>query len=64
MAKLEPCPFCGEVPKAEWNQGHSLPHLIIRHKEPTECALEMSIIIFAKDKDAAIEKWNRRVGDG
>ena len=36
----------------------------IPNKEPTECALEMSIIIFAKDKDAAIEKWNRRVGDG
>lgn len=57
---IDPCPFCGEVPKAEWNQGKSLPHLIVRHKEPTECALEMSIIIFAKDKKAAIEKWNRR----
>ena len=61
--KLDPCPFCGKVPKGEWKQGQALPHLIVRHKEPSDCALEMSII-FAKDEDAAIEKWNRRVGDG
>lgn len=61
MKKLDPCPFCGEVPKGEWKQGQALPHLIVRHKEPSDCALAMSIIIFAEDKDAAIEKWNRRV---
>ncbi len=61
MKKLDPCPFCGEVPKGEWNEGYYLPHLIVRHNYPTDCALEQSVIIFAENKDAAIEKWNRRV---
>ena len=61
MKKLDPCPFCGEVPKGEWKtKGVSLPHLVVRHKKPSGCPLEMSILIFAEDKDAAIEKWNRR----
>ena len=64
MAKLEPCPFCGEVPKAEWTQGAYLPHLTLRHPDKSDCALAMSVIIFAEDKDAAIEKWNRRVERG
>lgn len=63
VADLAPCPFCGIVPKAEWNQSVELPHLIVRHNIPTDCALEMSVIIFAKDKNAAIEKWNRRAGN-
>ena len=64
MAKLKQCPFCGEVPKAEWTQGAYLPHLTLRHPDKSDCALAMSVIIFAEDKDAAIEKWNRRAAHG
>ena len=64
MAKLKQCPFCGEVPKAEWHTDSYMPHLIVRHKAPTECALEMSVHIFAEDEAAAIQKWNRRVEHG
>lgn len=61
MKKLDPCPFCGEVPKFKWVMGERLAHAEIKHKSQNcACPLHMTLIYFAESEGAAINLWNRR----
>ena len=64
MPELKPCPFCGGeaklwVASAKWNPDGSTT--ICGWKVGcTKCRIETDI----EKRDIAIEKWNRRAGNG
>lgn len=60
--ELLPCPFCGEMLKAEWHEKES--YLVLYHKTMLcDCPLHLGMLIFAQSETEAVEKWNRRADD-
>lgn len=59
--RLKPCPFCGEMLKAEWHEKERFSNLFLFHKTMiSDCPLHLGISIFAPDKNQAVAIWNRR----
>lgn len=56
MDKLLPCPFCGQMPKAEW--GESIDGFA---KYYIECECYANPMVSDQNSISAIELWNRRV---
>lgn len=54
--KLKPCPFCGS--ENVWIAENRMDYLFIGYSVHCNgCGVETS---YTKDKDKAIERWNRR----
>lgn len=61
--ELKPCPFCGEMLKAEWREKER--YLSLYHKTMyCDCPLRTGVFMYAPDIMQAVARWNRRYEDG
>ena len=67
MAKLKPCPFCGRKPsKVRSYKGQHISetfYFVECKAQKSKCGVTPKTRWFVTE-EAAIEAWNRRVGDG
>lgn len=56
MSKLKPCPFCGEMPKVEFDEYYKKHWIYCNNPK---CRIQPNTA-FHKRKSVIVREWNRR----